>query len=60
MDERILSLLSDLAKEQQLLEKYRALLAGEVMNTGEKRKVLHHLQRGELAGPVVHEGVKPE
>ncbi|AEJ62314.1 Glucose-6-phosphate isomerase [Spirochaeta thermophila DSM 6578] len=57
VDERILSLLSDLAKEQQLLEKYRALLAGEVMNTGEKRKVLHHLQRGELAGPVVHEGV---
>ncbi len=54
-----LALLEDLqvlAEEQQLIEKYRALLAGEVINTGEKRRVLHHLTRGELMGKVEHLG----
>ncbi|MCL2519686.1 MAG: glucose-6-phosphate isomerase [Spirochaetaceae bacterium] len=51
-----LKLLSSLADEQQLIAKYHALLKGEVMNTGEKRLVLHHLTRGELLGPVSHEG----
>jgi len=51
-----LDALADLAQEQQLIEKYRALASGEVMNTGEKRMVLHHLLRGEPAGPVVKNG----
>ncbi len=38
--------LQALADEQQLIEKYKALLSGEVMNTGEKRLVLHQLTRG--------------
>jgi len=37
--------LQELADEQKLIEKYHALLKGEIMNTGEKRKVLHHLLR---------------
>ncbi|MEM5946936.1 glucose-6-phosphate isomerase [Spirochaetia bacterium 38H-sp] len=57
VDDKIIELLSQLAVEQQLVEKYRALLSGDVINTGEKRKVLHHLQRGQLAEDVVHEGV---
>ncbi len=48
VDKAIIDCLEDLAGEQQLLEKYRALLSGEVMNTGEGRKVLHHLARGRL------------
>ena len=52
----ILARLQTLAEEQQLIEKYRMILAGEIMNKGEKRMVLHHLCRGELAGTVNHEG----
>ncbi len=48
VDETILDCLEDLAREQQLLEKYQALLSGAIMNTGEKRMVLHHLARGKL------------
>ena len=48
--------LERLAREGQLVEKFRLLSSGEVMNTGEKRMVLHHLTRGELAGKVVKEG----
>lgn len=54
-DETI-ELLSKAAKEQQLIEKYRALLNGEVINTGENRKVLHHLTRGQCLDKVVEEG----
>ncbi|MFP4364821.1 MAG: glucose-6-phosphate isomerase [Spirochaetia bacterium] len=56
VDSEILQVLQDLADEQQLIEKYRAILSGEIMNTGEKRKVLHHLCRGEIVGPVEHNG----
>lgn len=41
-----------LGEEQQILGKFRHLANGEVMNTGEQRKVLHHLLRGELDKPV--------
>ena len=54
--EEILDGLRKLAEEQQLIAKYRAIAGGEVMNTGEGRMVLHHLCRGELAGPVRHDG----
>lgn len=56
VDPSILQVLQDLADEQELIEKYRLLLDGEIMNTGEKRKVLHHLLRGQLGKAVVHEG----
>lgn len=56
VDGRVLQLLQELADEQQLVEKYRALLAGEIINTGENRKVLHHLARGQLGEDVVFQG----
>ncbi|MDR1239215.1 MAG: glucose-6-phosphate isomerase [Treponema sp.] len=56
VDDEALTALQSLADEQELIPKYRALLDGEVMNTGENRKVLHHLLRGELGKPVIHEG----
>ena len=46
VDGKIIDALQALADEQQLIEKYKALLSGEVINTGEKRMVLHQLTRG--------------
>ena len=45
VDGKILDALRALADEQELVAKYRALLEGEIMNTGEGRKVLHQLLR---------------
>ena len=45
VDEKILDALQTLADEQELTGKYRVLLEGEQMNTGEGRKVLHQLLR---------------
>ncbi len=56
VDKQSLAVLQDLADEQQLIEKYKAVLSGEVMNTGEKRMVLHHLTRGQVLTPVVADG----
>ena len=56
VDEQCIKLLQELADEQELIEKYKILLNGEVMNTGEKRKVLHHLSRGEQGQPVIENG----
>ena len=53
-----IDVLGELADEQELLEKYRALLNGELINTGERRRVLHHLTRGQLGENVVEEGVR--
>ncbi|MBQ3796077.1 MAG: glucose-6-phosphate isomerase [Butyrivibrio sp.] len=57
VDDNVLSALSELAKEAQLSEKYEALYNGEVINTGEKRMVLHQLTRGQLGKNVVADGV---
>lgn len=57
VDDEILQVLEKLAKEAQLVEKYRALYNGDVINTGEKRLVLHQLTRGQLGDPVVADGV---
>ena len=57
VDNQILALLGDLAEEAQLTQKYEALYNGEVINTGEKRLVLHHLTRGQLGQPVIADGV---
>jgi glucose-6-phosphate isomerase len=56
LDQAEIRLLQDLADEQELIGKYRLLLDGEYMNTGEKRRVLHQLLRGRLGKPVIHEG----
>lgn len=56
-DDAVLDALQSLADEQELVAKYTALADGEFMNTGEKRRVLHHLLRGRLGKKVVHEGV---
>lgn len=55
VNRQIIAIFKSLAKEAQLLEKYAALYNGEIINTGEKRMVLHHLTRGQL-GTDVFEG----
>ena len=57
VDDAILDILAKLAEEAQLSEKYEALYNGEVINTGEKRLVLHHLTRGQLGEAVIADGV---
>ena len=57
VDDKILSALAALADEAQLAEKYEALYNGEVINTGEKRMVLHQLTRGQLGENVMADGV---
>ena len=57
VDDDILSVLAKLAEEAQLTEKYAALYNGEMINTGEKRLVLHQLTRGQLGEAVKADGV---
>ena len=56
VDDKVLEALAKLAKEVQLTEKFEALYNGEVVNTGEKRLVLHHMTRGQLGDAVVADG----
>ena len=53
VDDKIIKNYQKLADEMGLIEKYKAILEGEVMNTGEKRLVLHHLTRGNVLGKEV-------
>ena len=57
VNEDVLDGLQKLADEAQLVEKFAALYNGEVINTGEKRLVLHHLTRGQLGDAVNKDGV---
>ena len=57
VDDEILDGLCRMAREACLSEKYTALYSGEVINTGEKRRVLHQLTRGQLGNDVVEDGV---
>lgn len=57
VDENVLNALEALAKEAQLTEKYKELYNGAVINTGEKRLVLHQLTRGQLGDTVMADGV---
>ena len=57
VDDAILNVLAKFAEEAQLTEKFAALYNGEVINTGEKRKVLHHMCRGQLGNAVIADGV---
>ena len=57
VDDAILAVLDKFAEEQQLTEKFAALYNGDVINTGEKRRVLHHMCRGQLGDAVIADGV---
>ncbi len=57
VDEEVLDALQALADETELTKKYEALYNGEVINTGEKRLVLHQLTRGKLGDPVIADGM---
>ncbi len=54
VDDVVLRVLEELSAEQKLLEKYQSLREGDLMNTGERRLVLHQLLRG--GGPLIHDG----
>lgn len=56
VDETVLTALQSLSKEQELIAKYTMIHNGEIMNTGEQRRVLHHLLRGQLGNSVTHQG----
>lgn len=53
---QIMHVLQELADEAQLTEKFAELYNGAVINTGENRKVLHHLVRGQLGEKVEYNG----
>ncbi len=57
VDAEVLEALQELADEAQLTDKFKALYNGEVINTGEKRLVLHQLCRGQLGDAVIADGV---
>ena len=57
VDDTILDKLAAFADEAQLVDKFEELYNGEVINTGEKRLVLHQLCRGQLGNDVVADGV---
>ena len=56
VDDTVLEALQGLADEAALTEKFAELYNGAVINTGEKRLVLHHLCRGQLGDAVVADG----
>lgn len=56
VNDEILAGLKDLAEEAGLSEKFEDLYNGDVVNTGEKRLVLHHLTRGQLGKDVLADG----
>ena len=57
VDDTVLAALAELAEESQLADKFEELYNGAVINTGEKRLVLHHLARRQLGTDVVVDGV---
>lgn len=57
VNDQVVSVFKSLVEEAQLLEKYEALYNGDVINTGEKRMVLHQLTRGQLGNDVTADGV---
>ena len=56
VNDDILEALCKLAEEAQLASKFEELYNGAVINTGEKRLVLHHMTRGQLGKPVQADG----
>ena len=56
VNDDILQSLRKLAEEAELSDKFQSLYEGAVINTGEKRLVLHHLTRGQLGKNVEADG----
>ncbi|MBQ9630012.1 MAG: glucose-6-phosphate isomerase [Treponema sp.] len=56
VNSKILRAFKSLAKEAELIQKYKALYNGQIINTGEKRMVLHHLTRSKLGDDVFADG----
>ncbi len=54
-DETI-TFLASAATDLGLIEQYKELASGAIMNVGEKRMVLHHIERGIPCGRVVKDG----
>lgn len=50
VDDKTLETLQKLSDEAELIGKYKEVLKGKRMNSGEDRLVLHHLQRGNVLG----------
>ena len=48
LDSKVLTVMQELSDEVQAVEKYRSILAGEIMNRGENRLVMHHYTRGDF------------
>lgn len=57
VNDKVVDALAKLADEAELVDKFACLYNGEVVNTGEKRLVLHQLTRGQLGEDVVADGV---
>ena len=57
VNDDVLAALKALAGEAELVQKFEALYSGEVVNTGEKRLVLHQLTRGQLGKDVIADNV---
>ena len=57
VDDKVIDTLQAFADEAMLTDKYAALYNGEIVNTGERRRVLHQLTRGQLGEDVVIDGV---
>ncbi len=57
VDDNLVNTLQTLADEAELVDKFAALYNGEVINTGEKRLVMHHMTRGQLGDVVTADGV---
>lgn len=57
VDNDVLTVLQKVSDEVQMTEKYEELYNGSVINTGEKRLVLHQLCRGQLGNDVVVDGI---
>ena len=57
VNDEILDVLAELADEAELTEKYAELYNGAMINTGEKRLVLHQLTRGQLGQDVIADGI---
>ena len=54
--DEIIDTLGELSLEQELIQKYMAILSGKRMNTGEDRMVLHQLSRGQSIAAVTEDG----
>ena len=57
VDDTVVDALASLSTEAELADKYRELYNGAVINTGEKRLVLHQLCRGQVGDDVICDGV---